>query len=111
MEDGFPRHVESADIRLTKRLADVLERREGRVKTESGHVKEQQGGRDGDLEQGHQPEVAEQAQSGANPGDVVTGDDMEKPLATDVRGQEEDQGCRRVRSTFGHETEVGVQKI
>ena len=28
-DDGFRRHVESTDLRLTKRLADVLERRDG----------------------------------------------------------------------------------
>ena len=31
-DDGFRRHVESADLRLTKRLADVLERRDRELK-------------------------------------------------------------------------------
>ena len=84
-DDGFRRHVESADLRLTKRLADVLERRdrESQDRKRSRQGADQRGGGDGDLEQGHQPEVAERTQSGANPGDVVMGDDMGIPLATD----------------------------
>ena len=65
-DDGFRRHVESADLRLTKRLADVLERkdRESQNQKWSRQGPEQQGGGDGNFEQGHQPEVAEQALSG-----------------------------------------------
>ena len=82
-DDGFRRHVERADLRLTKRLADVMERRdrESQDRKQSRQGADQRGG--GDLEQGHQPEVAEQTRSGANPGDVVMGDVMGKPVATD----------------------------
>ena len=64
-DDSFRRHVESADLRLTKRLADVWDRRdrESQDRKRSRKGAEQQGGGDGDLEQGHQPEVAEQAQT------------------------------------------------
>ena len=84
-DDGFRRHVESAELRLTKRLADVLERRdrESQDRKRSRQGADQRGGGDGDLEQGHQPEVAERTQSGGIPGDVVMGDDTGIPLATD----------------------------
>ena len=64
-DDGFRRHVESADLRLTKRLADVLERKDGESQDQkrSRQGPEQRGGGDGNLEQGHQPEVAELALS------------------------------------------------
>ena len=85
-DDGFRRHVESAELRLTKRLADVLERRdrESQDRKRLRQGADQRGGGDGDLE-GHQPEVAERTQSGGNPGDVVMGDDMGIPLATGRR--------------------------
>ena len=72
------------DLRFTKRLADLERRdRESQDRKRLRQGADKRGGGDGDLEQGHQPEVAEQTQSGANPGDVVAGDDMGIPLATD----------------------------
>ena len=105
-EDGFSRHVECADLRLTKRLADVLERIDRESQDPKWSRQGTQRGRGfGDLGQSHQPEVAEHAQSGANPGDVVKADYMGIPLATDdVMGSE---GKREIEDVEGS----GAQKL
>ena len=122
---GFRRRVENTDIRMTQRIADVLERRdrEEQERKCSQTAPEQPIGSDQDhTVKGHSPEVAERVRSESHGGasssgipteeDVVMGDDMGIPLATDdvvgSEAKEEEGRCRGFWSTKGRETEAGV---
>ena len=99
---GFRHRVENADIRMTQRIADVLERRdrEEHERKRPRFAPEQPNGSAQDHNvKGHPPEIAEKVQSESQGGtsssgipteeDVVIGDDMGIPLATDdVMGSE-----------------------
>ena len=91
---GFRHRVENAGIRMTQRIADVLERKRPRFAPEQPNGSAQ----DHNVK-GQPPEIAEQVQSESQGGasssrnpteeDVVIGDDMGILLATDdVMGSE-----------------------
>ena len=93
---GFRHRLENADMRMTQRIADVLERRdrEEHKRKRPRFAPEQPNGSAQDHNvKGHPPEIGEQFQSESQGGasssgipteeDVVIGDDMGIHLATD----------------------------